>query len=101
MPSSSGYLLGIAPIWVFVAGIVGVGVLADWIWAATEQLARHAGSAAGGLLTISLGSLAEPLLALFVPARGEQAVERRRERWRSRVSHSGGFTTSPASPRLR
>ena len=68
------YLAGVAPIWVFVAGILGVGVLADWIRAATEQLAKHTGPAVGGLLTISLGSLAELLLALFVLARGEQEV---------------------------
>ena len=67
------YLLGVAPIWVFVTGILGVGVLADWIRAATEQLAKHTGPAMGGLLTVSLGSLAELLLALFVLARGEQA----------------------------
>ena len=68
------YLLGLPPIWVFVAGIAGVGILADWIRAATEQLAEHTGPAVGGLLTISLGSLAELLLALFVLARGEAEV---------------------------
>ncbi len=70
------YLLGVAPIWIFVTGIVGVGVLADRIREATEQLAKHTGPAVGGLLTISLGSLAELLLALFVLSRGEQAVVR-------------------------
>jgi Ca2+:H+ antiporter len=70
------YLLGLAPIWIFMTGILGVGVLADWIRAATEQLAKHTGPAVGGLLTISLGSLAELLLALFVLTRGEQAVVR-------------------------
>ncbi|MBS0642400.1 MAG: calcium/proton exchanger, partial [Proteobacteria bacterium] len=70
------YLLGVPPIWVFLAGIVGVGVLADWIRAATEQLARHAGPATGGLLTVSLGSLAELLLALFVLAEGHADVVR-------------------------
>jgi Ca2+:H+ antiporter len=63
-------LLGLPPIWVFVTGILGVGVLADWIRRATDQLARHTGPAVGGLLTVSLGSLAELLLALFVLARG-------------------------------
>ena len=68
------YMVGAAPIWVFATGILGVGVLADWIRTATEQLAKHTGPAVGGLLTISLGSLAELLLALFVLAHGEQAV---------------------------
>ena len=68
------YLAGAAPIWVFITGIVAVGVLADWIRVATEQLARHTGGAVGGLLTVSLGSLAELILALFVLAQGQAAV---------------------------
>ena len=68
------YWLGLPGIWVFVTGIVAVGVLADWIRAATEQLARHTGPAVGGLLTISLGSLAELMLALFVLAQGQPEV---------------------------
>ena len=68
------YGLGVAPIWVFVTGAVGVGVLADWLRAATEQLAKHTGSAVGGLLSVSLGSVAELLLALFVLAQGQADV---------------------------
>ncbi len=68
------FALGLPPIWVFLAGIAGVGILADWIRNATEQLAGHTGPAIGGLLTISLGSVAELLLALFVLARGEAEV---------------------------
>ncbi len=68
------YAFGLPPLWVFVAGILGVGVLADWIRAATEQLSQHTGPAVGGLLTISLGSLAELILALFVLAQGEVEV---------------------------
>lgn len=68
------YGLGAAPVWVFLTGIAGVGILAEWIRRATEQLALHTGPAIGGLLTISLGSLAELLLALFVLARGEIGV---------------------------
>ena len=70
------YLLDVSPIWVFAAGILGVAVLADWIRAATEQLAMHAGPATGGLLTVSLGSVAELLLALFVLAQGHADVVR-------------------------
>jgi Ca2+:H+ antiporter len=68
------YLFGLSPTWVFLAGILGVGVLADWIRAATEQLAEHTGPAVGGLLTISLGTLAELVLALFVLAQGQAEV---------------------------
>lgn len=60
--------------WVFFAGIVGIAVLADWIRASTEQLALHTGPAIGGLLAVSLGSVAELVLALFVLARGETKV---------------------------
>lgn len=68
------YLFGMPPIWVFAVGIVAIGVVADWIRAATEQLAHHTGPAIGGLLTVSLGSLAELLLALFVLAQGTPEV---------------------------
>lgn len=68
------YVLGLSPLWVFVTGLMGVGVLAEWIRAATEQLARHTGPAIGGLLTISLGSMAELILALFVLVQGEVEV---------------------------
>ncbi len=68
------YAMDLPPIWVFVTGILGVGVLADWIRAATDKLAQHTGPAVGGLLTISLGSLAELLLALFVLAHGQSDV---------------------------
>ena len=68
------YLLGAPSLWVFAAGIVGIAVLAEWIRFATEQLALHVGPAIGSLLTISLGSLAELLLALFVLANGQTEV---------------------------
>ena len=34
------YLLDVQPIWVFVAEAAAIGVLADWVRRATEQLAR-------------------------------------------------------------
>jgi Ca2+:H+ antiporter len=68
------YGFGLPGIWVFITGIVAVGVLADWIRAATDQLAQHTGPAVGGLLTISLGSLAELMLAMFVLAQGQPEV---------------------------
>jgi Ca2+:H+ antiporter len=68
------YLFGLPALWVFAAGILGVGVLAEWIRAATEQLAQHTGAAVGGLLSVSLGSLAELILALFVLLQGQADV---------------------------
>jgi Ca2+:H+ antiporter len=47
------------PSWVFLASIVGIGVLADWIRRATEQLADRAGSTIGGLLNVSFNNTAE------------------------------------------
>ena len=65
------------PAWVvFAAGAAGIAVLADWVKRATEQLAHHAGPAIGGLVTVSFGSIAELVLALFVLADGQAAVVR-------------------------
>jgi hypothetical protein len=64
----AAYGFNLAPIWIFLAGISGIAILAEWIRVATEQLALHVGPTVGGLLTVSLGSLAELMLALFVLA---------------------------------
>lgn len=68
------WLAGGPKLVVFLAGVAGVVVLADWIRRATEQIGLHTGPAIGGLLTVSLGSVAELILALFVLAQGEHAV---------------------------
>ncbi|MGI4957885.1 MAG: calcium/proton exchanger [Janthinobacterium lividum] len=68
------YLVGAGPIWLFLTGVVAVAILADWVRRATEQLAERAGSAIGGLLNVSFGSIAELVLALFVLAHGEADV---------------------------
>ncbi|MDA9522069.1 cation transporter [Bradyrhizobium sp. CCBAU 11434] len=76
VPLSLGlkYLLGAPSVWIFIAAVVAVAVLAEWIRRATEQLAERVGPAVGGLLTVSFGSIAELVLALFVLASGETAV---------------------------
>jgi Ca2+:H+ antiporter len=66
--------VGASPAWVFLASASAVAVLAEWIRRATEQLAKYAGPAVGGLLIVSFGSIAELLLALFVLAKGDSAV---------------------------
>jgi Ca2+:H+ antiporter len=68
------YLVGAAPLWVFLTGAFAVGVLADWVRRATEQIAERVGPAVGGLLSVSFGSLAELILALFVLAGGKPDV---------------------------
>ena len=70
------YLVGAPPAWVFVAGAAGVAVLADWVRRATEQLAEHVGSAVGGLLSVTFGSIAEIILAVFVLMDGKAEVVR-------------------------
>jgi Ca2+:H+ antiporter len=63
-----------APMAVFVTGGVAIAVLADWLRRATEQVAEHAGSTMGGLLTVSFGNIAELVLAFFVLSRADTRV---------------------------
>jgi Ca2+:H+ antiporter len=75
IPLSLGLkFLAVPPFWIFLTSAAAVATLAEWIRRATEQLAKHAGPAIGGLLIVSFGSVAELLLALFVLANGETAV---------------------------
>jgi Ca2+:H+ antiporter len=76
VPLSLGlkYLVGASSLWVFVSSVVAIAVLSECIRRATEQLAERVGPAIGGLLTVSFGSIAELVLALFVLASGETAV---------------------------
>ncbi len=68
------YVIGASPVWIFAAGAVGIAVLADWIRRATEQVAKSVGPAIGGLMTVSFGSIAEIILAMFVLATGKAEV---------------------------
>jgi Ca2+:H+ antiporter len=68
------YLVGASGLWVFLTGGVAIAVLADWVRRSAEQLAERTGPAIGGLLTVSFGSIAELLLALFVLADGKAEV---------------------------
>jgi Ca2+:H+ antiporter len=76
VPLSLGlkYLAGAPSLWIFVSSAAAIAILAEWIRRATEQLAERAGPAIGGLLSVTFGSIAELVLALFVLARGETAV---------------------------
>jgi len=64
----------VAPVWIFLAGLAAIAVLADWVRRATEQVAEHAGVAIGSLLTVTFGNAAELSLALFVLAKAETRV---------------------------
>jgi Ca2+:H+ antiporter len=69
-----GYLTDVPATWVFLAGIAAIGVLADWVRRATEQLAQIAGSTIGSLLNVSFGNAAELVLAFFVLARARSEI---------------------------
>ena len=64
----------VAPPWVFLAGLIAIAVVADWIRQGTEQVAAHAGSTIGSLLNVSFGNAAELVLALFVLSTAQTQV---------------------------
>ena len=69
-----GYVFHAGAVWVFATAVIGIVPLADWIRRATEQMARIAGPAIGGLLNVTFGNMAELILAFFVLAAGQQSV---------------------------
>jgi Ca2+/H+ antiporter len=70
------YLTPLPPLAAFVLGGLAVAVLAVWMRRATDQIAKRAGSAIGGLLNVSFGSAAELILMLFVVMSGHPEVVR-------------------------
>jgi len=64
----------VASVWVFLAGLTAIAVLADWVRRGTEQVAEHAGGAIGSLLNVSFGNAAELVLALFVLAKAQTEI---------------------------
>ena len=66
--------MGASPLLVFAASALAIAVRAEWLRRATVQLADRVGPAIRRLLTVSFGSIAELVLALFVLLRGEVAV---------------------------
>ena len=63
-----------SPVWIFVTGAIAILPLADGTRRATDSLANRAGPAIGGLVSITFGSIAELVLALFVLATGDTAT---------------------------
>ena len=62
------------PLWIFVSAALAIVPLAEWIRRATEQMAKLAGPAIGGLLNVSFGNAAELILAIFVLQTGQEEV---------------------------
>jgi Ca2+:H+ antiporter len=69
-----GYLVHAPAHWVFLTAALAIVPLAEWIRRATEQMARLAGPAVGGLLNVSFGNLAELIIGLFVLSQGNEIV---------------------------
>lgn len=68
------YLFHASARWVFAVSVLAIVPLAEWIRRATEQMARLAGPAVGGLLNVTFGNMAELILALFVLSAGHTEV---------------------------
>ena len=68
------YVVHASALWVFAASVLAIVPLAEWIRRATEQTARLAGPAIGGLLNVTFGNMAELILALFVLSAGHAEV---------------------------
>jgi Ca2+:H+ antiporter len=69
-----GFGTGAAPLWIFATAILAIVPLADWIRRATDQLARLAGPAVGGLLNVTFGNVSELILAVFILRSGQAEV---------------------------
>ncbi len=55
---------------IFVAACLAIAPLAGWLGRATEELARHTGEGAGGLLNATFGNAAELIIALMALRKG-------------------------------
>ncbi len=64
----------VATPWVFLCGLIAIGVLANWVRKGTEQVAAHAGNTIGSLLNVSFGNASELVLALFVLSSAQTSV---------------------------
>lgn len=69
-----GYLVHAGPVWTFATATLAIIPLADLIRRGTEQVAKLAGSAIGGLLNVTFGNTAELVLAIFVLLAGQSEV---------------------------
>jgi Ca2+:H+ antiporter len=68
------YLLRVGPIPVFATAILAIAALAEYVRRATEDLAELAGPGLGGLIAVTLGNVAEVILAVFVLMQGANDV---------------------------
>jgi Ca2+:H+ antiporter len=69
-----GYVVRPGPIPVFTTAIFSIAALAEYVRRATEDLAELSGPGVGGLIAVTLGNIAEVILAVFVLMRGANDV---------------------------
>jgi Ca2+:H+ antiporter len=74
LPLALHYIDIVPPVWIFLAGLAAIAVLADWVRRGTEQVALHAGATIGALLNVSFGNAAELTLGLFVLASAQTRI---------------------------
>jgi Ca2+:H+ antiporter len=74
LPLGLHYFDIVPSVWIFLAGLAAIAVLADWVRRGTEQVAVHAGATIGALLNVSFGNAAELTLGLFVLARAQTRI---------------------------
>jgi Ca2+:H+ antiporter len=67
-------VLDVSPAWAFALSAASLVPLASVLGNATEELARHLGPAAGGLLNASLANATELILGLVLLSRGQVQI---------------------------
>jgi Ca2+:H+ antiporter len=68
------YVVHAQPLWIFITAVIGLVPLAEFVRRGTDQLAKLAGPATGGLLNVSFGNIPELVLGLFILKTGQVAV---------------------------
>jgi Ca2+:H+ antiporter len=66
--------MGASPTLIFISSALAIVPLAGWLGRATEEIASHLGSAAGGLLNATFGNATELIVAYFALAAGQIEV---------------------------
>lgn len=72
--AAASYFLRLGPVLVFTLAALALIPLASLLGEATEELAGHAGAAAGGLLNAALGNLTELIIGLIALGSGQVEI---------------------------
>ncbi len=74
LSAALAYGFHVSQMWVFICALIALIPLAEYVRKATDQLARMAGPAIGGLLNVSFGNVPELVLGLFILHAGQVEV---------------------------